>query len=540
MSTFLGSFRALARPFVLGLALLPVVQDVAWAAGDDLAKVYGGTLDHEEGVGAVDWEVGPGDVWQLKGFEYKLRGKFEIKLDKATVVVGRSTTEETGNSAVWAAVFPEEPAEITSSESGHGDHATAIYMRFHPSLIGELFPKKMVKGQGDPSWLVWAKRQYGHKINAGWQSGSMPVVPTKDSLVFDMDTLEGKRRYYVVDTNKKKLTYVADFAGRTVAPIEADGLKPKEAKKIFETVWQAFDKEYAMFGVKPNVDWKKLKKTYGKLANKAQSSYELAGVIGLLISELQDLHAYVKVGNQYIHTYNRFRVTNANWRAVKGSLQDLQESKGLAYGRTEDNRGYITVWNLSTEGLSDSFDEALEKLSDTTGMIVDLRFNGGGDETMARRMAGRFLAKEAVYSKNQYRNGSKHKNLGQVLDRSFEPRGPWRYTAPVILLQGQRTMSSAESMALMFAQCEEVTTLGDRTAGSSANPRRLELPRGIVVNLPRWLDMDTKGKPIDRVGIAPDVVSEANQPKDFKNGDPVFDEALELLAKSKNTKPGKL
>ncbi len=538
MRIFFGSLRALARPFVLGLALFLCVLGSAWA-GEDLAKVYGGTLDHEEGVGAVDWQVGPDDVWQLKGFEYKLNGKFEIRLDKATVVIARNTSGETGSSAVWAAIFPEQPAEITSSEAGHGDHATAIFMRFHPSLIGELFPKKMVKGKGDAAWLVWAKRQYGHKINACWQWSNMPVVPSKNSVVFDMDTTEGKRRFYMVDTDTKKVTYEPAFAGRPLAPIKADGLKSKEAKKIFGSVWQAFDKEYAMFGIKPDVDWKKLKKTYGKLASKAQSSYELAGVIGLLISELQDLHAYVKVGNQYIHTYNRFRVTNANWNAVKANLEDLQESKGLAYGRTGGNRGYITVWNLSTEGLSDSFDEALEVLSDTTGLIVDLRFNGGGDETIARRIAGRFLAKEAVYSKNQYRNGSKHKNLGQVFDRSFEPRGPWRYEAPVILLQGQKTMSSAESMALMFAQCGKVTTLGDRTAGSSANPRRLELPRGIIVNLPRWLDMDTEGNPIDAVGIAPDVVSEANRPKDFKNGDPVFEEALELLAKSKNTKTGK-
>ena len=64
-------------------------------------------------------------------------------------------------------------------------------------------------------------------------------------------------------------------------------------------------------------------------------------------------------------------------------------------------------------------------------------------------------------------------------------------------------MSSAESFALMLAQCKQATTMGDRTAGSSANPRQIELPGKIVVNLPRWIDLDPDGKPIDTAGVAP-------------------------------------
>jgi len=170
---------------------------------------------------------------------------------------------------------------------------------------------------------------------------------------------------------------------------------------------------------------------------------------------------------------------------------------------------------------------------------VDLRFNGGGDELLARRLAGRFLDRERVYSTNQYRAGKKRDALGNVLDRTFEPRGPWRYSAPVVVLQGQKTMSSAESLALMFAQCPDVTTMGDRTAGSSANPRRLELDHGIIVNVPRWLDMDPKHKPIDGVGIAPDEPIDATSVGDFKEGDPVFEAGVQFLKKQKNRKPGR-
>jgi C-terminal processing protease CtpA/Prc len=107
------------------------------------------------------------------------------------------------------------------------------------------------------------------------------------------------------------------------------------------------------------------------------------------------------------------------------------------------------------------------------------------------------------------------------------------YEKPVIALTGQKTMSSAESYALMMGQCPQVTTLGDRTAGSSGCPRLLELPADITVRLPRWLDMDPKGKPLDFVGVKPEVVVETSV-NDFKsNCDPVLQAALKRLLQAK-------
>ncbi len=508
-------------------------------AGENLRKVYRGKLDYRENAGGVDWSVGPEDVWKLSSFSYELAGEFELELGPSTVVFGKHKGAKKGYSVVWAALFPEEPGEIVTSESGHGDHARAIFMRFNPTLLAELFPSATVEGRGEARWLVWAKRQYGHKINACWQWDNMPVVTWKKSVVFDIDTVEGKRRMYMLDTKDETARYEQAFAGRVLPPVPEDDLEREEAVEIFRQAWEAFDAEYAMFVVKPNVDWEALYELYEPLAEDAKSTYELAGVIGLLVSHLEDLHVYVKAGDVWIPTYNRFRVRNANWNALKGPLQKLKEGKGVAWARTNYGLGYICVWNLSEPNLDDEFDDALNGLGDTVGLIIDLRFNGGGDELLGQRLASRFLDRERTYSLNQYRSGAGHDELGKKLERKFEPRGPWRYEAPVVVLQGQKTMSSAESLALMFAQCPEVTTMGDRTAGSSANPRRLELPRGIIVNLPRWLDMDPAGEPIDAVGIAPMKPIKATTVADFEETDPVFEAAVKFLKKKNNRKPGK-
>jgi C-terminal processing protease CtpA/Prc len=81
----------------------------------------------------------------------------------------------------------------------------------------------------------------------------------------------------------------------------------------------------------------------------------------------------------------------------------------------------------------------------------------------------------------------------------------------------------------MLAQCPEVTTMGDRTAGSRGNPRRIDLECGIAVNLLRWLDMDPEGHPIEHVGIPPDVPVEVAPGKLDEAHDPVTEAALARL-----------
>ena len=145
---------------------------------------------------------------------------------------------------------------------------------------------------------------------------------------------------------------------------------------------------------------------------------------------LEDLHVWVKADQDFLPGYSRDRPLNANFKASVQLIGSTQDSgKNLTWGRTSDGIGYLNVHGLSDSNLPDHVDAALEELADTWAMVVDLRFNGGGDENLARKIAGRFVDAERVYSKNQYRNGPKHDQLGPVLDRKFGPLGPWRESA---------------------------------------------------------------------------------------------------------------
>ncbi len=538
MPSALGTSRA-----VLALTVLAITPLAQAAAPQNLAAVYAGNLDYDKDRGAVDWVVEASDVWRLSSFEYALPDQLELSFGPSTVVIAKNVSDTTCHCAVWGALFPDEPTKIVSSEPGHGSHAKAIFLRFNPQMVGELIPEATVEGRGDPNWLIWAKEQYGYKISGTWQWDNMPVVPWQKSLIFDIDTVEGDRRFYAVDTEKETVKYEPAFVGRVIEETFHGEPLGKAGIKTYKAAWQAFDKEYAMFTVKPDVDWKKLYKVYEPLAARARSGHELAGVIGLLLTHLEDLHITVRQDGRWVPTYNRFRVTNGNWNAVKRAVGEVDEDADLHYGRIEGadgaEYGYIMVGKLQQERMGKAFDGALTELADTTGLIIDVRFNGGGNEILGRRMASRFLDQKVVYSQSRYRKGKRRDSLTKPFDRECEPRGPWRYSAPVVVLQGEKTMSSAESFVLMLAQAPNVTTMGDRTAGSSANPRMLELDHDIVIRLPRWLDLPPDGQPIDRVGVAPDVQLDFVRPGQFKRKDPVFEAAVEHLVALGNTEPGK-
>jgi hypothetical protein len=354
------------------------------------------------------------------------------------------------------------------------------------------------------------------------------MVTQKQFVAIDIETVEGPRRFFSIDTRADAVQYVDAFRQRTLPkpkPIDSD-----TALTVFDAVWQAFDREYAMFVIKPNVDWGKLGQQFRPRAEKAKTAHELAETLSEMLSALEDLHVYVQVDGEHVPGYNRDRPLNANLGAVTKLVGEFsQTNDDILWAKTDDGIGYINIHKLASPRLPEVFDEVLAHIIDTKGMIVDLRFNGGGSETLARQVAGRFCDQEYVYSLSQYRSGPRHSDLSPKYERKCGPSGPWYYTGPVVVLQGQKTMSSAESFVFMLAQCPQVTTLGDRTAGSSGNPRRVDAGAGIVANLPRWLDMGPDGRPIEKVGIDPEIRVDAKPEEFTKENDPVLAAALEHL-----------
>lgn len=510
------------RVLCLCVALVLLSLTSTMVSAEDLGKKYPAGLDSSKQPRSYTATTTKEDVWKLSSFEFQLADKFKIQLGPSQVVLGRHDSN-----VLWAAVFPETPGEIVTADAGKGEHVTSLWLRFHPARVGELFPADTVATQGDSKWIEQAVALARHKMRSSWQQSGKPMVPVKESLIFDFETSEGSRRFYAIDTSQQTVKYVDAFRQRTL-PV-AVPFTTGVGAEIFDKVWGAFDREYAMFIIKPEVDWLKLRDQYRPQAVLAKNNRELANVLSEMLAHLKDLHVYVQVDGTYVKGFNRKRQFNASPAAASQLIGKINQVKGMRWGRTEDDIGYIAVDSLSNEALLNEFETALKQMQGTRGLILDIRANGGGAEPLGQKMAGYFLDQPRLYAMHQYRSGPQHSDFGTRQKRIFAPDQNWYYRGPVIVLQGERTMSSAEAFVLMLAACPHVTTMGDRTAGSSGNPRQIDAGAAITVNLPRWIPQDASGNSFDTVGVQPDVKVKTT-PDDFtKSHDPVLSAALKKL-----------
>jgi carboxyl-terminal processing protease len=493
-------------------------------ATETVTDRYVATLPDYTSGKAYDATSTDDDVWQLASFNYALNDTFAVQCGAATAVVGASE-----RNILWIVILPVEPGTIVRAPVAEGARVRSIWIRCNPAVGMALLNTATHQAPEPERDLRVARRIARFKMTASYHRGGRPTVPQNDSVVFDIETDQG-RRFFLIDTKEGTVRHEPYFDQHAMPALAP--LSPEQVREVFETVWQSFDREYAMFAIKPDVDWAAQRERFEPQLAQCETNADLAELLAQMLATLEDLHVNVQVNGQYLPVFSRSRPLNANWQAIQSNYVTFSmRNNSIAAGRTADDIGYISVFQLQGDGLVPAFDNALDQLRDTNGLIIDLRFNGGGDETLAQQMAGRFISQPTTYAHSQYRTGPKHDDLGPRYPRECSPRGPWTCTKPVVVLHGRKTTSSAESFAAMFSGMPQVTTMGAPTAGSSGNPRVLELAGGITVTLPRWIDYRPDGTPIDAVGIEPEIPVDWPAQLADPSSDPVLDAALAHLEK---------
>jgi hypothetical protein len=280
------------------------------------------------------------------------------------------------------------------------------------------------------------------------------------------------------------------------------------------------------------LDWPALIKAQRKALAAAATPAEFAFKAMKLLAQANDKHILVEANGKRAPAYVNPVRPNVNpktlpkivpnWRA----LNDL-----IAVGRWPDGIGYLAINSLDHEQAAQLLPvfEALGELHDARALIIDLRFNGGGDERIAREIAGCFLDKPAVYARRDRVDPQRPGEFTAPYDSIVEPsKQRPQYRGQVAVLIGPAVISSCESFALMLKQVPGAVLVGAPTQGSSGNPQPHDLGNGVTVYLPSWREMTPEGAPLEGVGVKPDVDVPA-KPEDFAQGDPVIDAALARL-----------
>lgn len=324
----------------------------------------------------------------------------------------------------------------------------------------------------------------------------------------------------------------------TVA-VSAETSSPEE---VFETVWNTFDRRYALFEVKA-VDWDLLHAVYRPEVTSQTSQADLFDIITSMLSHLNDTHVMVQappLGRDFsaglVGSY-------VNELGLAGAMELLLERPlpssyfrsepraagdgRFQYGWVAEDIGYVQFGEFKDPGSSAAaVDAILQDLQGARALIVDIRRNAGGDDRVGKVIADRFADRRRLYMVTRERSGPEHGDFSDP--RYWEVNPADRvFTGPVIVLTSRLSVSAAENFALAMRVLPHVTVVGDFTSGCFADMQWFDLPNGWRFSVSRNLFTDYAGRCWEGIGVPPDIMVRT----DHTNGevDPEMDLALRLL-----------
>jgi len=186
----------------------------------------------------------------------------------------------------------------------------------------------------------------------------------------------------------------------------------------FEILWDEFNNRYANFQLK-QVNWNKAYNKYRPLINENTTNKELFDICCTMLQELNDGHVTIQsdfnedninCGPPYTFSLR----TEFNSKDKFREFESVINSELMNYGfsepvkkrlsaethfqyRVSDSFGYLRLDEMTEKRNFCKFKRAVDKsikaFSQKQGVIIDLRFNGGGEDENAYNLASRFIPK---------------------------------------------------------------------------------------------------------------------------------------------------
>jgi carboxyl-terminal processing protease len=167
------------------------------------------------------------------------------------------------------------------------------------------------------------------------------------------------------------------------------------------------------------------------------------------------------------------------------------------------------------------FGEAIEAYRAADGLIIDLRGNPGGMGAMSFAIGGWLVDKEGL-------------KLGTLITRdgslnfTLQPRRR-PFTGPVAVLVDELSMSTAEILAGGLRDLKRAKIFGTKTPGAALPSTVVVLPNGDLFQYAFANYISSGGKPLEAIGIVPDVDAPLSRAALLAGKDPAVDAAVQYL-----------
>lgn len=237
-------------------------------------------------------------------------------------------------------------------------------------------------------------------------------------------------------------------------------------------------------------------------------------------------------------------------RYVEQSLNlPSAQNKLIKYKRFEMDISYIGLNDFSREEVIREFELLLPAVRKSKGLILDLRFNGGGSSLIAAEILSHLTrvplqgaswkARQhvSVYKawgvvNNKYKQYAEDNAWITGEHEMIEPKPSALTNLPIYVLIGRDTASAAEDFLVYTQSLDYITTIGEKTYGSTGQPLFHNLPGGGCFRICSKRDCFPDGKEFVGIGIEPNIVVTPKYQHVLNGVDYVLDTAVELMKKN--------
>lgn len=232
------------------------------------------------------------------------------------------------------------------------------------------------------------------------------------------------------------------------------------------------------------------------------------------------------------------KVNEPQWDSSLGIRPELE------FKVVDKKIGLLTIPHFQNNETTAFFDSVFPRISQTDGLIIDLRGNGGGNsgyaDHIARYLIDRPIATDRwitrVYNPAFASWGLKEETYSAQQDSMMPLDGIKPYLKPVVLLTDRGTFSAAEDFTALLKSAGRITQIGTATGGSTGNGVRVLLTGNgqIMANICSKHDVAPDGTEFVGIGLIPDVVIEESAKSyfDTKHDDLISAAIRHLKSKS--------
>lgn len=192
--------------------------------------------------------------------------------------------------------------------------------------------------------------------------------------------------------------------------------------------------------------------------------------------------------------------------------------------RLTDGIGYIR-FSAFIEALNKKIRAAIESMNDAPGLIIDLRGNGGGDDSVAIKMAGMLFDKKTQLMITRTRKGDDDYYQARPQKRAF--------LRTVVILVDEASGSASEQFAAGMQEIGRAVVIGKTTEGEDMDANIQKLPTGAYLVYAYGLPRTPKGIVIEGRGVIPDMDISLSRAELLKGNDSQLSAAVAYIQSHK-------